>query len=220
VTEVARPGRGVPLVKVCGISRVQDAELAASLGAAAVGCVFWPESPRHVTIEVARAIARALPPFVAVVGVFVDQPFDDVLQVARDVPLTAVQFHGDEAADGVAAFPWRTVRALALEAPGVDEALARLPHTVTPLLDGYDRRRRGGTGKTVDWGRAAAVAARRRVILAGGLTPANVGRAVAQVRPWAVDVSSGVESSAGIKDARALQQFFAAVASSAEAGRW
>jgi phosphoribosylanthranilate isomerase len=205
-----------PRVKVCGITRLEDATLAVELGASAVGFVFWPNSPRAVRLEVARSIARQVTPFVATVGVFVDQPFDEVLAAAATVPLTAVQFHGDEADEAVLAFPWRVIRAVSLETAAARARLARLPHTVSVLLDAHDPVRRGGTGQTTDWTAAAEVSASRPIILAGGLTPVNVGLAVRTVRPWGLDVASGVEAAPGIKDASLLRAFFEAVH---EAGR-
>ena len=202
---------GAVAVKICGITRVADALAAVMLGADALGFVFWPRSPRAISPEEARLITATLPPFVATVGVFVNASFRDVLDIARTVPLSAVQFHGDEADQDVIAFPWRVLRAVALGAPGADARLARLPHSVTVLLDAHDRERRGGTGQVIDWSAAAAIAAERRVVLAGGLTPDNIGDAVRSVRPWGVDVSSGVEASPGIKDVAKLRALFDAL---------
>jgi phosphoribosylanthranilate isomerase len=203
---------GVPRVKVCGVTRAGDAMLAADLGAAAIGFVFWPGSPRYLAPDAAAAIARSLPPLVAAVGVFVNQPAEEVLDIARTVPLTAVQFHGDERDDDVARFPWRAMRAVALEAAGAVERLARLPDHVTVLLDAHDPVRRGGTGRAVDWTAAASIARERRIILAGGLRAETVRDAIHVVRPWGLDVSSGVEAAPGVKDADRLRAFFAAVA--------
>lgn len=201
----------IPHLKVCGITRVEDALAAADLGARAIGFVFWPQSPRAVTVRTARAIVRELPPFVATVGVFVNQPRTQILDIAGAVPLTAVQFHGDEDDEDVAAFPWRVLRAVSLEAAGSDERIARLPEHVTVLLDAHDPHRRGGTGMTTDWQRAAAVAEARPVVLAGGLQPSNIAEAVRVVRPWGVDVSSGVEASPGVKDLEKLAAFVSAL---------
>jgi phosphoribosylanthranilate isomerase len=198
-------------VKVCGITRPEDAMLVAELGGHAVGFVFWPDSPRCVTVELARAIARQLPPFVATVGVFVNQPSRAVLDAAVAVPLTVVQFHGDESDADVTAFPWRCIRAVSLDAPGAADRLARLPASMTVLLDAHDLRRRGGTGQRIDWSAAAAVAATRRVLLAGGLRAESAGEAIRVVRPWGLDVSSGVETAPGVKDADKLRAFFMAV---------
>jgi phosphoribosylanthranilate isomerase len=209
----SREGRNQrPYIKVCGITRPEDAVLATELGADAIGLVFWPASPRSIPVEVARSITRELPPFVAVVGVFVNSSHDEVLEVARAVPLTVVQFHGDEADEDVISFPWRVVRAIPVGSPEAENRLARLPHKVTLLLDAADARCRGGTGRVIDWSAAAHIASQRRVLLAGGLRPDNVGEAIARVRPWGLDVSSGVESAPGVKDAPKLEAFFQAVA--------
>lgn len=201
-----------PRVKVCGITRVEDASEAVRLGAAALGFVFWPKSPRAVSVHAAREIAGAVPPFVARIGVFVDASVDDVTRIADDVGLDGVQLHGDERVDSYDRVKSRLIKAVTL---GSDEDVGRaaaLPAHVTPLVDAADRVRRGGTGQLANWKRAAALAARRPVILAGGLTAENVADAIRRVRPWALDVSSGVESEPGVKDRDRLAAFFAAVA--------
>jgi len=200
-----------PRVKVCGLTRAEDALLAAALGADALGFVFWTGSPRCAAVEEVRRIVRQLPPFVATVGVFVNEGPERVLEIASTVPLTAVQFHGDEADDLVAAFPWRTLRAVDPDAAGGAARLARLPPHVTVLLDAHDPVKRGGTGRSIDWSSAARAAVTRPIVLAGGLRPENVGDAVTSVRPWGVDVSSGVEARPGVKDAGRLRDFFESV---------
>jgi phosphoribosylanthranilate isomerase len=197
-------------VKICGITRVGDAELAAALGAAAVGFVMWPRSPRFLEPARARDIVRALPPFVTPVGVFVDQPVGHVKDVAAVVGLGAVQLHGNEDVGFCRAIGRRVIKAAS--AAQAAALAAFWPPEVTLLLDAVDAERRGGTGLTVDWTAAAALAAHRRIILAGGLTPENVGEAIRTVRPFAVDVSSGVESAPGVKDEHRVRAFFAAVA--------
>lgn len=200
-------------VKVCGITRREDALLAADLGAAAVGFVFWPHSPRYVEPEAAAEIARALPADVAPVGVFVDPAVDDVRRIAARVGLAAVQLHGDEPATLCDGLPYRVLKAVPVVTGAATRAAAeRVPRRVTVLLDARDPVRRGGTGRTVDWGVAAEVAARRRIFLAGGLGPGNVGEALRTVRPYGVDVSSGVETRPGRKDAGRLRVFFEEVA--------
>jgi phosphoribosylanthranilate isomerase len=208
VTSESRPGTRV---KVCGITQSRDAILAADLGASALGFVFWPGSPRFVDPYRARTIARALPPDVAAVGVFVDQPLDYVMAVARLVPLGAVQLHGSEPLDVFARVAQRLIKAVAVTGTFDVASLDDVPPDVTVLLDAHDPVRRGGTGRTIDWTTASAVAARRRTILSGGLTPANVGDAIARVRPYMVDVSSGVESAPGVKDPVKLRALFEAV---------
>ena len=198
------------LVKICGITRADDALAAVAAGAGAIGFVFWPGSPRFVDPFRARAIVRALPPFVTVVGVFVNQPLEYVNGVASLVRLGAVQLHGDETAGFASAISVPIIKAIPLGA--ADEArAAEWPAATTLLLDAHDPVKRGGTGRTIDWTAAAAVAARRRVLLAGGLTPENVADAVARVRPYGIDVSSGVERAPGIKDHQRLRALFEAL---------
>lgn len=198
-------------VKVCGITRVQDALAAAELGAFAVGFVFWPGSPRFIDPYRARAIAAALPPDVMTVGVFVDQPVDYVKSVAGLVPLGVVQLHGSESLDDFAPVRCRLIRAIGLAERFDVSSIDRLPPAVTVLLDAHDPVRRGGTGRTIDWAVAAGIARTRRTILSGGLRPDNVRAAVDAVRPFAIDVSSGVESAPGVKDAARLRALFAAL---------
>lgn len=197
-------------IKICGVTRVEDGLLAAELGASAVGFVLWPGSPRFVEPARAREIARALPPFVTPVGVFVNQPPGHVKDVASVVGLGAIQLHGNEDLGYARALGRRVIKAST-----VANALTLAdfwPAEVTLLLDAMGGERPGGTGQTVDWEQAALVADRRRVILAGGLRPENVGDAIRRVHPFAVDVSSGVESSPGVKDPERLRALFAAVA--------
>lgn len=201
------------LVKICGITRMADAEAAVDAGADAIGFVFWPKSPRFVDPFRARAIARALPPFVTTVGVFVNQPIAYVNGVTALVRLGAVQLHGDEDAAYATDLAAPVLKAIGLD--GADEPpLDVWPADVTLLLDVYDTARRGGTGRMVDWSRAAAIARRRRALLAGGLTPDNVASAIARVEPFGIDVSSGVESSPGVKDHFKLRALFDAIGQS------
>lgn len=199
-------------VKICGIRRVEDALLAADLGASAVGFIFWPSSPRFVDPDDARAIAAALPPFVTTVGVFVNQPPEFVTRVARDLDLGVVQLHGDEQVDDYADGRHRVIKSVAVVS-GRDcvAAVKAVPLQATVLLDAHDPTKRGGTGRTIDWNQAAAAARERRVILSGGLNADNIRDAVAAVRPYGVDVSSGVESSPGVKDSAKLRALFAAL---------
>ena len=192
-------------VKVCGITRLEDAVAAVDAGAGAIGFVFWPESPRFVDPYRARAIAAELPPFVTSVGLFVNQPLAYVYGVAALVRLGAVQLHGDETPEFAAGVAAPVIRALSVD------AAAAWPAGSTLLLDAHDPVKRGGTGRTIDWAAAAAVAARRRVLLAGGLTPDNVADAIARVRPFGIDVSSGVERAPGVKDHQRIRALFEAV---------
>ena len=194
-------------VKICGITRIEDAQLAARLGAWAVGFIFWPRSPRAMTTDAARAIVRELPAFVTPVGVFVNEPAAVVDDVARSVGLGAVQLHGEETPEAVAAVEARVIKAVSLET--LDRHA--WPNRVTLLLDTHDPERRGGTGRPTDWTRAADLAHTRPIVLAGGLRPENVAEALRRVSPAAIDVSSGVESAPGIKDAVRLRALFDAV---------
>ena len=195
------------IVKICGITRPEDAEAAVAAGAGAIGFVFWPGSPRFIDPHRARRIAAALPPLVTAVGVFVNQPIAYVNGVASLARLGAVQLHGDETPAFAAAVSSPVIKALS---PGSAD-LGAWPARVRVLLDVHDPEARGGTGRTIDWTAAAAVAARREILLAGGLTPANVADAVARVRPFGIDVSSGVERAPGIKDHQRLRALFEAV---------
>jgi phosphoribosylanthranilate isomerase len=208
----------VAFVKICGITRAEDAQAAVAAGANALGFVFWPKSPRYIDPTRARAIVATLPPPVTPIGVFVDQAVDEVNSVAMAVGLGAVQLHGGEDEAYVRAMTRPVVKGVAV---GGDLAAAvdRWPHDVIVLLDVHDPVKKGGTGRTVDWAAAAAIAARRHVILAGGLTPENVGEAVARVRPYGIDVSSGVETAPGIKDHGRLKALFEALHGSYHATR-
>ena len=200
-------------VKICGIRRIEDAVLASSLGADAIGFIFWPRSPRFIDPFAARAIVSALPPFVATVGVFVDQPVAFVMGVAQMLALGAIQLHGSEDAAAYARAASRTIKSVAVVEDGdCMPAVRQAPANATVLLDAHDPIKRGGTGRAIDWKQAAAAAKVRPVILSGGLNADNVSAAVAAVSPYAIDVSSGVESAPGIKDADKLRALFAALA--------
>ena len=195
------------VLKICGITRVEDARHAVAQGATAIGFVFWPRSPRHVSPEQAAAIVKALPPDVMKVGVFVNEPLPQVQTVVERTGITVVQLHGDEQAAGVEALSVPVIRSMTLD--NAETLAADWPDDTTFLLDAADPVRRGGTGSRVDLDGAAQVAARRRIILAGGLTAANVAEAISVVRPWGVDVSSGVEASPGVKNLDAVAAFLA-----------
>jgi phosphoribosylanthranilate isomerase len=192
-------------VKICGVTRLDDARAAVDAGASAVGFVFWPNSPRFVDPYRARAIAAKLPPFVTAVGLFVNQPAGYVNGVASLVRLGAVQLHGDETPEFAASIAAPVIKALPVERAG------GWPEATTLLLDAHDPVKRGGTGRVIDWSAAAAVAAHRRVLLAGGLTPENIADAIARVRPFGIDVSSGVERAPGIKDHARIRALFEAI---------
>ena len=192
-------------VKVCGITRLTDALHAVQQGATAVGFVFWPHSPRAVTPERAAEIVAELPSSITTVGVFVNEPIDGICAVMRTTGIGAVQLHGDEPPAYADALGWPLIRAVSVDE--VDEACSAWSEETALLLDSIDPVRRGGTGAAIDWTVAADIARRRRIVLAGGLTPENVSRAIFAVRPFGVDVSSGVESSPGVKDFDKVTRF-------------
>lgn len=191
--------------KVCGLTRLTDALHAVKHGATAVGFVFWPKSPRFIAPELAAGIIRELPGTVIAVGVFVNQPIGEITRVAAQTGIAAIQLHGDEPPAYAPALPWPVLRAAALEE--VNGSMGDWPAETLFLLDVHDPVRRGGTGRTIDWSRAAGIAAGRRIVLAGGLTPDNVGAAIDAVRPYGVDVSSGVEEAPGVKDFDKVARF-------------
>ena len=199
-------------IKICGLTSLADAREAVEAGADALGFVFHPPSPRAVRPEVVREITRQLPPFVARVGVFVDTDADRAEEIARIAGLDTLQFHGKESPEYCGRFErYRVVKAFRMDGPG---ALARLEEykRFAWLLDSYVPGVLGGTGQTFNWDLACeAVRMGGQVILAGGLVPENAARAVAAVRPYAVDVSSGVEIAPGRKDPARIRAFVAAV---------
>jgi len=202
-----------PRIKVCGMTRVEDVRQAVRLGADAIGFVLWDGSPRAISLEAAARIAATIPPFIARVGVFVNASPAEVERAVREVGLDAVQLHGDEVVDAYRHVRARLIRAVAPNTErDVDDA-RQLPADVGLLIDAHDPDKRGGTGRVASWTHAAALARSRPVILAGGLTAGNVADAIAAVKPWAVDVSSGVEDAPGIKSVQRLEEFFAATRS-------
>ncbi len=195
-------------VKICGLTSVEDARLVVEAGASAVGMIFWPDSPRGVSVAQAREIARVIPPFVQRVGVFVNATPDEAQEVASAVGLDALQLHGDEEPDAWAAVRWPLVKALTLSTYAGSGWLTRARAI---LLDAHDPVRRGGTGQRIDWAAARHLAGDRPFVLAGGITPDNVEAAIAQAAPSAIDVASGVESAPGRKDPARVAALFAAV---------
>jgi phosphoribosylanthranilate isomerase len=207
-------------VKICGITRLEDAELAASLGAWALGFILWPGSKRHVEEAVAAGIARRVRRQVELVGVFVNPTLDEVARAADAIGLTHLQLHGDEGPSFAAEAGRRTgakIIKAARVAGGADlQALERF-RTDFHLLDTKVEGARGGSGRTWDWGLAAQRRSKVPMILSGGLTPDNVAEGIAAVKPYAVDVASGVEASPGVKDPAKLEAFIS-VAAPARAG--
>jgi phosphoribosylanthranilate isomerase len=200
-------------LKVCGITRPEDAELAVEVGAWAIGFILWQGSKRYVEPAVAAGIARSVRRRTELVGVFVNPTLDEVAHAADLMGLTHVQLHGDEGPSFCTAAAQRTgcrvIKALRIRSRA-DIADAKRFHTDLHLLDSP------GNGRTWDWALAAERRSKVPLILAGGLTPANVGEAIAQAYPWAVDVASGVESEPGIKDPAKVRAFAAAVAEASQ----
>jgi phosphoribosylanthranilate isomerase len=204
MTPANTTANAMPMLKICGMTRIDDALHAVREGATAVGFVFWKGSPRYIEPDRAGEIAAALPATITTVGVFVNEPVDSIRETARVAGLRMVQLHGNETpayGDGI---EQRVMRAVSLETM---EATAKAwPADTTLLLDSTDPSRRGGRA-AVDWSRAALVARHRRVVLAGGLTPENIEEAIVTVRPIGVDVASGVESAPGVKDLEKVARF-------------
>lgn len=200
-------------VKICGITRAQDAIKAVEFGADAIGLVFYEKSPRAVSIDEARAIIQKIPPFVSIVGLFVDPSPKDVAAVLHRVSLDLLQFHGDELPSECSAYGKPYIKAIKIK-EGIDIAAQVNKYTTARgiLLDTYDPKLPGGTGRVFDWS-VIPKGLSKPIILAGGLTPENVWQAITKVRPFAVDVSGGVEADKGIKDIEKLAAFMRGVQS-------
>ena len=192
-------------VKICGITRPEDALVAAEFGVDAIGLVFYPKSPRYIDVERAKEIITALPPFVTTVGLFMDAQANDISSIVGSVPLDLLQFHGDECPADCGQYGLPYIKAVAMQG-GIDYALytASYPDAAGFLLDSHSSGQAGGTGKTFDWAQIPKKQD-RPLILAGGLTPENVAKAISLVQPYGIDLSSGVESSPGVKDAAKIQ---------------
>lgn len=193
--------------KICGITRVEDALAAAHSGADAIGLVFHEKSPRYVTVQQAARLAAALPPFVTVVGLFVNVSADYVHAVLEEVPLDVLQFHGEEEPEFCSCFNRPYIKAIRVRS-GVDllQCASRYASAQGLLLDAYLEGTQGGTGLSFDWA-LIPPGLPLPVILSGGLNPGNVAEGIRAVRPYAVDVSSGVEAKKGIKDAAKIAAF-------------
>ncbi len=198
-------------VKICGITRVEDALVAVQSGADAVGLVFYAESPRNISLQVAQQIVAALPPFVSVVGLFVNASANKIQTVLAQLQLDVLQFHGDETAAECAQFNLPYLKAIRVK-PDTNllQYCDEFNSAQALLLDAHSDAAYGGTGLTFDWALIPQNLP-KPIILAGGLNPANVSAAIRQVQPYAVDVSGGVEESKGIKDAAKIAAFMRAV---------
>ena len=198
-------------IKICGITRKGDALAAVRAGADALGFLFYPKSKRHISPEQALDIIRALPPLITVVGVFANESAEKIAAVRKTCGLDAVQLHGDETPEFCRSLPGKTIKAFRLQ-DAETIAAARTFSTGAWLFDGYAPNQRGGTGSPFNWGWIRQSGPLPRpFIVAGGLTPANVGNCIKTVRPYAVDVSSGVEDAPGKKNADKMRRFVAAV---------
>jgi phosphoribosylanthranilate isomerase len=200
-------------IKICGITRLEDALQVANLGGDAIGLAFYANSPRVVDIETAVAIREAMPPFVTVTALFLNEETEWVDQVVQAVRPDCLQFHGEEPADFCQRWARPYIKAIPMASITDVNAYARQYSAAQGfLLDSNVAGRRGGSGDTFDWSKIPS-AFDFPLVLAGGLNPSNVSAAITQVKPWAVDVSSGVENSRGDKDANLIDQFFDAVRS-------
>jgi phosphoribosylanthranilate isomerase len=206
-------------IKICGITRPEDGQLAAQLGADAIGLVFFESSPRCITIRQAQDVVQMLPPFVNVVGLFVNAPPSRIETVLASVALDVLQFHGDEPPEQCAVYGKPFIKAIRMK-EDIDLTVLEREYEKAQglLLDAYVKGSPGGTGQRFDWSRIPANLT-KPLILAGGLAAENVAQAVRQVRPYAVDVSGGVESAKGIKDKIKLAAFMQAVRSADAAGK-
>lgn len=200
-------------IKICGITRPEDGVAVADAGGDAIGLVFYGPSPRNVTLAQAAAIVAALPPFITVVGLFVNPADDKIRDVLDAVPLGLLQFHGDEPASVCGAYGLPYIKALRMAADAdVTATIANYPEAQGILLDGYQAGVAGGTGQVFEW-QSVPKGLKKPIILAGGLIPQNVTGAIVQVHPYAVDVSSGVEITKGVKDISKISAFIKAVRS-------
>jgi phosphoribosylanthranilate isomerase len=201
-------------VKICGITNLEDARLAADLGAHALGFIFYPKSPRSVAPDAAREIIRTLPPFVLTVGVFVDEEAGVVRDLATTVGLDWVQVHGSESPEYCKSLGRRVIKGFRVKGEDIFEKLQQYQGAAQAfLLDAYKPGTPGGTGETFDWDLARRAGKYGPIILAGGLTTDNVAEAIRIARPTAVDVASGVEAAPGKKDPVRLREFFEAISS-------
>jgi phosphoribosylanthranilate isomerase len=197
-------------VKICGITNLEDALIASDLGADALGFVFAKGSSRTITPEAAGNIIRKLPPFIVPVGVFVDSPVKEILSIIEIIGIQCVQLHGDETLSEYSKLNIPVIKSFRVDEHFHEDRLLQFPATAY-LLDAFVKGTMGGTGKTFDWNIALAAKTYGRIILAGGLTPENISDAIKRVKPYGIDISSGVESEPGKKDKRKLQQLFAAI---------
>lgn len=203
-------------VKICGITNWADAQVACEAGADFLGFNFYPPSPRYISPGKARRIVRRLPGSAAAVGIFVNEPEESILHTARAVGLKCIQLHGEESPALISHLrrslrSVRVIKAIRVRSNLEARQLSRFRDASAILLDGFDPARRGGTGKTFQWSLARRAQVRRRIFLAGGLTPENVADAIRLARPYAIDVCSGVEAKPGKKDPSKIKALMLAI---------
>jgi len=202
--------------KICGITRVEDALAAVNAGADAIGLVFYAPSPRHVSIEMAKRICIAMPPFVTIVALFVDEQRKQIETILQEVPVNLLQFHGEESEQDCLGFSIPYIKAIKVRgAKDVQCAEAEFKSAQAILVDTYKKGVAGGTGELFDWSLLPEVHA-KPLILAGGLKPENIQKAIRTVQPYAVDVSGGVELKKSIKDHEKISQFIKEVSRGCE----
>ena len=195
------------IVKICGITRLEDALASAEEGAAAVGFIFVRTSPRYIAPAAAAEIIRKLSPFICPVGVFVNEPRADLLATIERTKIRCLQFHGEEPPADTVGYPVPVIKSFRV-GDGFDPSVIGSYSLPAYLLDAAVPGMHGGTGKTFDWGKVREAAPYGRIILSGGITPGNAAVASRTARPYAIDVSSGVESSPGVKDRQKIQDLF------------
>lgn len=197
-------------VKICGITRIEDALLAEELGADALGFIFYPGSKRFIEPGRAGEIISSLSPYLTTVGVFVNQSRDEINSFIEKSGISLVQLHGDESPEFCSGLTHKSVKAIRVKGPS-DLERVELYQGEAILFDKYSDEQYGGTGESFSWDLLSGLTTNKRIILSGGLTPENVGEAISIVKPYAVDVSSGVEDSPGIKNEDKMRKFIEAV---------
>ncbi len=200
----------VTRIKICGITNIDDAVFAAEAGADALGFIFVKSSPRYIAPSAASKIIRLLPPYVSAVGVFADAPWEEAVLAAEAAGVQVLQLHGEETPDYCRRFKYKVVKAFRMQGPQVLEQLYQYDVDAF-LLDTFVEGKTGGTGRSFPWEWAGEANAYGRIIIAGGLTPDNVGEVVARLHPYGVDVASGVEKEPGIKDHKLVVRFIQSV---------
>ena len=193
-------------VKICGITRAQDAIAASDSGVDALGLVFYAGSSRHIELETAKAIMKVIPPFITTVALFKDATVEQVNEVTQELDFDLLQFHGSESPEFIQQFHHPYLKAIGMQDPtGLPSTIARFERSKGFLLDSHAAGAAGGTGETFDWDTIPSEL-RQQIILAGGINPDNVAECITRIKPYAIDVSSGVESSPGIKDQGKIEQ--------------